>query len=35
MGFSLNSLKEGYMGDYLGDHYRVIQGGSRSLDYEP
>ena len=22
VSYSLNSLKEGYIGDYIGDHYR-------------
>ena len=38
MYYSLNSLKGGYIGDYIGDYYRVIKGGTRSLDngsYEP
>ena len=30
---SLNSLKGGYIGDYLGDCYRFIKGDTRSLDY--
>ena len=31
MSYSLNSLK-GYTGDYIGDHYRVTRGDTRSLD---
>ena len=31
MSHSLNSLK--YIGDYIGEYYRVIKGDSRSLDY--
>ena len=30
--YSLNSLKGGYIRDYLGDYYRVIKGDARSLD---
>ena len=30
---SLNSLKGGDLGDYLGDLYRVFQEDTRSLDY--
>ena len=33
MSYSLNSFKEGYMGDYIGDYYGVIKGDTRSLDY--
>ena len=33
MSYSLNSLKGGYIGDYIGDYYRVIKGGTRSLEY--
>ena len=33
MSYSLNSLKGGYIGDYIGDYYRVIKGDTRSLDY--
>ena len=25
--YSLNSLKLGYIGDYLGDYYRAYEGG--------
>ena len=32
--YSLNSLKGGYIGDYVEDYYRgVIKGDTRSLDY--
>ena len=31
--YSLNSLKGGYIGDYLGYDYKVIIGDTRSLDY--
>ena len=27
MSYSLNSLKGGYIGDYIGDYYRAITGG--------
>ena len=30
--YSLNSLKGGYIGDYIGDDYRGIKGDTRSLD---
>ena len=33
MSSSLNSSKVGYIGDYIGDCYGVIQGDTRSLDY--
>ena len=37
MSRSLNSLKGAYIGDYMGgyigEHYRVIKGDIRSLDY--
>ena len=34
MSCSLNSLKGGYVGDYIGDYYiGVIKGDARSLDY--
>ena len=33
MSHSLNSLRGGYTGDYIGDYYRVIKGDTRSLDY--
>ena len=32
MSHSLNSLKGGYIGDYIGNYYRVIKGDTRSLD---
>ena len=32
VSYSLNSLERGYIGDYIGDHYRVIKGDNRSLD---
>ena len=32
VSYSLNSLKQGYIGDYIGDYYRVYQGDTRSLD---
>ena len=32
MSYSLNSLKGGYIGDYIRDYYRVIKGDTRSLD---
>ena len=32
LSYSLNSLKGGYIGDYIGDYYRVIKGDTRSLD---
>ena len=34
MSHSLNSLKGGYTGVYIGNYYRVIKGDTRSLDYE-
>ena len=33
MSHSLNSLKGGHIGGYVGDYYRVIKGDTRSLDY--
>ena len=30
---NLNSLKGGYIGDYIRDYYGVIKGDTRSLDY--
>ena len=33
MYYSLNSLKEGYVGDYEGLSSRVTEGDIRSLDY--
>ena len=33
MGCSLNSLKRGYLGDYIGDDYRDYKGDTTSLDY--
>ena len=33
MSYSLNCLKGGYIGDYIGDYYRVIRGDTRSLEY--
>ena len=33
MNCSLNPLKEGYIGDYVGTTIRVIKGDTRSLDY--
>ena len=33
MSYSLNSLKGGYIGDYIEDYYRVIKGDTKSLDY--
>ena len=33
MSHSLNSLKGGYIGDYLGEYHRGIKGDTRSLDY--
>ena len=32
MSHSLNSLKGGYIRDYIGDYYGVIKGDTRSLD---
>ena len=32
MGYSLNSLKEGCIGDDIGDYYGVIEGDTWSLD---
>ena len=33
MSYSLNSLKEGYLGDSIGEYYRVIKGDTQNLDY--
>ena len=33
VSYSLNSLKGGFIGEYIGDYYRGIKGGTRSLDY--
>ena len=33
MSYSLNSLKGGSIGDYIGDYYKRIMGDTRSLDY--
>ena len=33
MGYSLNSLREGYIGGYIGTTIGVIKGDTRSLDY--
>ena len=33
MNYNLNSLKVGYMGDYVGDYYRAYNGDTWSLDY--
>ena len=33
MSSSLKSLKGGYIGEYIGDYYRVYKGDTRSLDY--
>ena len=38
MTYSLNSLKGGYVWDYIGDDYRVIRiikGDNSILDYSP
>ena len=32
MSYSLNSLKGGYIGDYMGTTIGVIKGDTRSLD---
>ena len=32
MSSNLNSLKEGYIGNYIGDYYRDIKGNTSSLD---
>ena len=32
MSYSLNSLKVGYIGDYIGTTMGVIKGDTRSLD---
>ena len=32
MSYSLNTLKGGYIGDYIGHYYRSYQGDARSLD---
>ena len=33
MNYSLNSLKAGSIGGYMGDHYWAIMGDTMSLDY--
>ena len=33
MSYSLNSLKVGYIADYIGDYHRAFKGDTRSLDY--
>ena len=33
MSYSLNSLTGGYVGDYIGEYYRVIKGDTWSLDH--
>ena len=33
MSYSLNSLKGGYIGDYIGSTIGVIKGDTMSLDY--
>ena len=33
LSYSLNSLKGGYIGAYIGDYYRGLKGATRSLDY--
>ena len=33
MSYSLNSLKGGYIGDYIWESYRGLQEDARSLDY--
>ena len=33
MSYSLNSLKESYIGDYMRESYRAYWGDTRSLDY--
>ena len=33
MSYSLNSLKGGYIGDYIGTTIGGIRGDTRSLDY--
>ena len=33
ISYSLNSLKGGYMGDYIGDFFMGVKGHTRSLDY--
>ena len=33
MSHSLNSLKGGYIGDYIGTTIGVVKGDTRSLDY--
>ena len=33
MSYSLNSLKGGHIGEYIGDYYRVTQGDTKSLNY--
>ena len=32
MSYSLHSFKGVYIGDYIGDYYRVIEGYTRNLD---
>ena len=32
MTYSLNSIKGGYIGDYIGTTIRLIKGDTRSLD---
>ena len=33
MSYSLNSVRGGYTGNYMGDYYWGIKGDTRSLDY--
>ena len=34
MSHNLNSLRGGYIGDYIWDYYRgLLKGDTRSLDY--
>ena len=33
MRYSLNSLKGGHKGDFIGNYYRGYYGDTRSLDY--
>ena len=33
MSYSLNSLEEGYIGDYIGTIMGVIEGDTRSFEY--
>ena len=35
MSYGLNSLKEGYIGDYIGIVIGFIKGDTRSLSYSP